>query len=185
MDSDENEIDQKTLSILNNPNSTNGLMTNVWGPTGWVFLHAVTFGYPLNPIEFDRTHNLPEGTTENRYRIFFEHAAHVFPCRYCRESYSDFIKEIPIQTGSRQELTHWLWKIHRRVNKKLNKKNEPFHKVVQRYESLRATCTKDKKGCSIPVGFSPRKRSLVLIFSEVSITLFLLALVIVVFFLCM
>ena len=28
------------------PNVDNGMMTKVWGPTGWLFLHCVTFGYP-------------------------------------------------------------------------------------------------------------------------------------------
>ncbi len=170
------------MELLTNPNATNGLMTNVWGPPGWVFLHAVTFGYPMNPKEFDREHNLPEGTTEERYRVFFEHAGYVFPCRYCRESYQDFIQEIPIESESREKLVVWLYKIHERVNKKLNKKNEPIESVIHRYESLRATCTKDKKGCSIPVGFSARKRTLVLIFSEISVTLFLLAIVMIIFF---
>ena len=58
-------------------------MTNLWGPTGWVFLHSVSFGYPMDPKKFDVDNNLPEGTTEERYRQFFEQIGYVFPCRYC------------------------------------------------------------------------------------------------------
>ena len=28
------------------PNVDNGMMTKVWGPPGWLFLHCLTFGYP-------------------------------------------------------------------------------------------------------------------------------------------
>ena len=28
------------------PNIGNGMMTKVWGPPGWLFLHCITFGYP-------------------------------------------------------------------------------------------------------------------------------------------
>ena len=29
-----------------NKNLDNGLMTRLWGPSGWLFLHCVSFGYP-------------------------------------------------------------------------------------------------------------------------------------------
>ena len=29
-----------------NKNLDNGLMTRLWGPSGWLFLHCITFGYP-------------------------------------------------------------------------------------------------------------------------------------------
>lgn len=28
------------------PNIDNGMMTKIWGPPGWLFLHCITFGYP-------------------------------------------------------------------------------------------------------------------------------------------
>ena len=30
-------------------NKNNGLMTKIWGPSGWEFLHSVSFGYPIEP----------------------------------------------------------------------------------------------------------------------------------------
>ena len=34
-----------------NPNVDNGMMTKVWGPAGWLFIHSVAYGYPyaINP----------------------------------------------------------------------------------------------------------------------------------------
>ena len=169
--------------LLNNEHSANGLMTNVWGPTGWIFLHSVTFGYPMDPIKFDADNNLPEGTTEERYRQFFEQIGFVFPCKYCRESYQEFIKEIPIQTESRASLTKWLYDIHERVNKKLDKNGGvTYEDVVKRYECFRAKCNKDKKGCSVPIGNSLKQKSCVFIFNEFSIGLIIICVALIMFF---
>jgi hypothetical protein len=162
---------------LNNSNSGNGMMTNVWGPAGWVFLHSVTFGYPMNPDEFDANFEQPPGTTKERYKTFFENSGFVLPCRYCRESYQEFEKVDPVADAldNRESLTRWLWRIHERVNVKLNKPGISYEELVQRYEGYRATCGKDKKGCSVPVGFSNKQRTCVVIYSEVAITSFLIA----------
>lgn len=162
---------------LRNSNSGNGMMTNVWGPAGWVFLHSVTFGYPMDPDAFDTSFEQPKNTTKERYRIFFETAGLVLPCRYCRDSYQEFEKEDPVSDAleNRASLTAWLWRIHERVNTKLNKQGISYEELVQRYEGYRATCSADKKGCSVPVGFSNKQRTCVVIYSEVAITSFLIA----------
>ena len=28
--------------------------TNTWGPSAWIFLHTITFNYPINPTENDK-----------------------------------------------------------------------------------------------------------------------------------
>lgn len=158
-------------------NAANGMMTNVWGPPGWVFLHAVTFGYPVDPVVFDKEHGLDPGTTEKRYRNFFEHVGLILPCRYCRESYQQFAKEVPIRANNRDELTRWLYDIHCKVNAKLGKPNASFDDIRKRYEGYRATCSKDKKGCSVPVGLSTKQQSCVLVYSDLSMGVILFALV--------
>ena len=32
-------------------NINNGLITKIWGPGAWEFLHSVTFGYPVSPTD--------------------------------------------------------------------------------------------------------------------------------------
>lgn len=156
--------------LLNNEYAANGMMTKIWGPGAWLFLHSVTFGYPMDPKKFDVDNNLPEGTTEGRYRDFFTQIGFVFPCRYCRESYQEFIKEIPIQTESRAALTKWLYDIHERVNKKLNVKGGvTYEDVVERYESYRAKCDPKKNGCTIPINGAIRKKSCVFVYSDLNI----------------
>ena len=41
----------KTKKIYNKKeyNSNDGMLTSVWGPSLWHYLHVVSFNYPVNP----------------------------------------------------------------------------------------------------------------------------------------
>lgn len=150
-----------------NPNIDNGLMTKVWGPAGWLFLHCITFGYPyaINP------NNPDHDNKKSDYKQFFELLGKVFPCKYCRESYQVFIKELPIDKylNTRKDLITWLYKIHNKVNNKLgvNECNIPTLKEVNdKYETYRAQCKKtteeerminQAKGCIKPADGTPKQ----------------------------
>ena len=60
------------------------MQTTKWGPPGWTFLHIISFNYPLVPTETDK----------RNYKSFFTHMAKMLPCKYCRESYTQYIKEM-------------------------------------------------------------------------------------------
>ena len=149
------------------PNVDNGMMTKVWGPAGWLFLHCVTFGYPyaINPENEQHTPKPEE------YYNFFYYLGKVMPCRYCRESYQEFFKELDLSKSlnSRNDLSKWLYDIHNKVNHKLGIPEcqiPTFDELVQQYESYRAKCkpTTDeerqenqKKGCITPADGTPRR----------------------------
>ena len=138
----------------------NGMMTKVWGPAGWVFLHSCAMGYPIKIDKKNKDHRKRKRETKK----FFESAGYVLPCRYCRESYNNFIKELSIgrHLETRQSLCRWLYRIHNKVNKKLGvpKCEIPtFGNINKQYETYRAQCTKTTtnerqerlvKGCTIP-----------------------------------
>ena len=138
-------------------NSNSGLMTKVWGPPGWVFLHCVSFGYPTDPTSFDKLKGQAIGTTVINYRNFFQSLGFIFPCVYCRNSYQDFIKELPLTDdvlSSRDSLVKWLWDIHNKVNNKLQirYRNSKLKNIISKYESFRANCNPGKQtGCTIPL----------------------------------
>ena len=140
----------------------NGLMVSVWGPVGWKYLHSVSYGYPVNPLEYDAKNGLPSGTTENNYKMFFTFAGKTLPCGLCRESYAKFITQNPIRAKSRDDLTLWLWEIHNMVNDKLGVTytDNSFENVKKCYESFRANCPKgtEAKGCTEPVDKNSKKR---------------------------
>ena len=152
-------------------NKQNGMMTKVWGPPGWFFLHAVTFGYPdeINPENVDRVRH---------YANFFNSLGHVLPCKYCRNSYNEYISELPVENflQSRKDLTSWLYLIHNKVNDKLGiPECVTFEEVENKYEQYRAKCkqTTDKersdrliKGCTVPEN-GKKKKCLVSIVNDV------------------
>jgi hypothetical protein len=131
-----------------NDNKNNGLITKIWGPPVWESLHCIAFGYPIEP------------TTEQKqnYKIFFTNLMNVLPCKFCRDSYKDFItledetklKECDLE--NRESLTKWLYKVHNRVNKKLGiEYNLTYENVVDKYESYRAKCIPNENGCNMPL----------------------------------
>ena len=159
-----------TSTSDSDPNSKNGLMTKVWGPAGWLFLHCVTFGYPENPDLYDSEYGLPPGTTRSRYRRFFTEVGNVLPCRYCRDSYKEFIKEDRVEDHiqDRNQLIEWFWRIHNKVNQKLGVHycDATIEEIKEKYETYRAKCkaptsveiqANSEKGCVIPADGTPKK----------------------------
>lgn len=142
------------------PDVDNGMMTKVWGPAGWLFLHCITFGYPYAINPDNEAHN----TKKQDYYNFFYYLGKVLPCRYCRDSYQDYFKELNLYDNlkTRKEINTWLYNIHNKINYKLGvpECNIPsFDDVVNQYESYRAKCkkttddereTNKKKGCIAP-----------------------------------
>jgi hypothetical protein len=137
------------------PNQHNGLITKIWGPSGWEFEHSISFGYPVNPTQ----------EKKEEYLQHFKSLANVLPCKYCRESYKIFIESEPTVLNmkvmeSRATLTKWLYDIHQRVNQKLGVDyGVSYEDIVDRYESFRAKCKKDpdgqgtQKGCVAPLDY--------------------------------
>ena len=58
----------------NDYNSGDGMLTSVWGPPMWHFLHTMSFNYPVNPSAEDKKH----------YSDFVYSLRYVLPCKYCR-----------------------------------------------------------------------------------------------------
>lgn len=135
--------------MCNLDNSNNGLITKIWGESGWIFGHAITFGYPINPtIE-----------QKNNYKNYFISLGDVLPCKYCRESYKKFItldetKLTDEDLKNRETLTRWFYRIHNKVNEKLEiEYGTTYEDIVEKYESFRANCSKNEKGCIIPLDY--------------------------------
>lgn len=99
-------------------NSNYGIKTSFWGPHAWVFLFSTIAG--SYPVRVD--HNNRDHTQKVRAHVsMLKSLKHTLPCCFCRESYSLFLKDLPIEnyTHSRREMLHWLYQIHDKVNKKL------------------------------------------------------------------
>jgi hypothetical protein len=136
-------IDNKNDDI----NKYNGLMTRIWGPHIWESIHCITFGYPVEPTKEDITN----------FKNFFTYLGSVLPCKYCRDSYHEFIKDGNTKIDdntftSRENATKWAYNLHEKVNKKLGiTYNVSYEDTVDRYEKYRAKCDPKLEGCIMPV----------------------------------
>ena len=161
-------LDEPTLS--GDPNAKNCMMTKVWGPAGWLFLHCVTLGYPQDPDAYDLENGKPQGFSKAHYKDFFYEVGYILPCKYCRDSYREFMREDPVEEhlSSRDTLIKWLWDMHNKVNTKLGVKycDLNYKDFIERYESYRAKCKaispeerelNSSKGCITPADGTPKK----------------------------
>ena len=120
-------------------NSNDGMLTSVWGPPAWHFLHTISFNYPTKPTKQDKIN----------YRKFIFSLQYVLPCGHCRKNFKKNIKSLPLtmkDLKNRQHFSLWVYKLHEKVNKMLGKKSGlTFKDVRERYEHFRSRCTQEKK----------------------------------------
>ena len=129
-------------------NSGDGMLTSVWGPAQWHFLHTMSFNYPVKPTPEDKRH----------YMDYVKNLQYVLPCKYCRMNLTNNFKKKPLQMcdmASRETFSRYIYELHETVNKMLNKKsNLSYCDVRERYEHFRSRCTDEK-----PKVFSFKKTS--------------------------
>ena len=120
--------------------SGEGMLTSVWGPGLWFFLHTISFNYP----------NKPTAEQKKRYKDFILQLKYILPCRYCRENLKKNLKALPLREKdlkNRESFSRWVYNLHELVNKMLGKKSGLTYAAVrERHEHFRSRCTKkDKK----------------------------------------
>jgi len=148
--------------------SDNGMLTKVWGPSMWHYLHTMSFNYPVHP------------SSENKmnYRDFVLSLYKVLPCGKCRENLQKNFKKLPLRLSdmkSRETFSRYIYKLHELVNKMLGKKSGlSYHDVRERYEHFRARCIdglqtetlKIENGCTEPLYGKKRKCVLTIVPEE-------------------
>ena len=51
-----NKKTKKNIFSKKEYSSGDGMLTTVWGPSMWHYLHTMSFNYPVNPSEEDKKH---------------------------------------------------------------------------------------------------------------------------------
>ena len=119
-------------------NSGDGMLTTVWGPSMWHYLHTMSFNYPVDPTIEDKKH----------YRDFVLNLRYVLPCKYCRINLKTNFKHLPITISvmkNRESFSRYIYDLHELVNKMLNKKsNLAYCDVRERFEHFRSRCSEEK-----------------------------------------
>lgn len=154
-----NKTRKKYVFTKKDYNSGDGMLTTVWGPSQWHFLHTMSFNYPVNPTKEDK----------QNYRNYILNLRNVLPCKYCRQNLTNNLKINPItmkDMKTRESFSRYVYNLHEMVNKMLGKKSGlSYCDVRERYEHFRARCTDEKpklfkikktqkkkeKGCTEPL----------------------------------
>ena len=126
--------------------SGDGMLTTVWGPSMWHYLHIMSFNYPVKPTTIDKVN----------YRNFILNLCNVLPCGHCRVNLKNNMKANPLRMcdmKNRDTFSRYIYKLHETVNKMLGKKSGlSYCDVRERYEHFRSRCTSEK-----PTMFNFRK----------------------------
>jgi len=128
---------------LEDYNSNDGMLTSVWGPGMWHYLHTMSFNYPVSPSQEDKQH----------YMEFVKQLVYVLPCGKCRKNLRKNFKRLPLtmkDMASRDKFSKYIYKLHEVINTMLGKKSGlTFEEVRERYEHFRARCVKSMKKCKL------------------------------------
>ena len=85
----------------------------LWGSHAWIYLHYVSFNYPIIPNDDDK----------QNYKNFYYNLKYTLPCNDCKLHFSQMIENLPIDQflNNRWSLMWWLYIVHTLVNIRLNK----------------------------------------------------------------
>ena len=150
-----NKTKKKTMYKSADYHSSDGMMTYVWGPPIWHFLHTISFNYPTNPTQPNKV----------QYMNFVKSLRNVLPCKYCRINLTKNLKLNPITMEtmeSRNTFSRYIYQLHETINKLLNKTSGlSYDEIRDRYEHFRARCLPSsktnlpislvEKGCTNPL----------------------------------
>ena len=120
-------------------NSNDGMLTSVWGPGMWHYLHTMSFNYPVNPTKKEKQH----------YYKFMLQLKYVLPCGKCRKNLQNNYKKLPLsmkQMKNRAMFSKYVFDLHELINNMLGKTSGLSYETVrERYEHFRARCVISNK----------------------------------------
>tara|TARA_Y100000816_G_scaffold285267_1_gene264691 strand:- start:1623 stop:2216 length:594 start_codon:yes stop_codon:yes gene_type:complete len=132
-------MSKKKVFTKKHYNSSDGMITSIWGPSMWHYLHTISFNYPIKP------------TLENKkyYKDFVLNLQYTLPCKYCRINLKNNFKVHPLKNchmKDRDSFSRYIYILHEIVNKMLKKKSGlTYCDVRERYEHFRSRCTEKEE----------------------------------------
>lgn len=121
--------------------SNDGMVTRIWGPPLWFYLHTMSFNFPVNPTSKQK----------KEYYNFIKSLEGVLPCGACRKNLKKNLKKANFGMNvfkTRDTFSRFIYNLHNIINEMLHKpKPYPkFEEIRDRYEILRASCSKNTNG---------------------------------------
>jgi hypothetical protein len=131
-----NKTMKKTPFKQEDYNSNDGMLTTIWGPGMWHYLHTISFNYPVKPSCDDK----------QKYQEFIINLQYTLPCGKCRKNLVKNFKRLPLKKKdmeSRDTFSLYIYKLHELINKMLHKNSGlSYEDVRDRYEHFRSRCVK-------------------------------------------
>lgn len=145
---------KKRIFKKNDFKNGDGMLTTVWGPSLWHYLHTLSFNYPLHPT--------PDQKKAHKEQILL--LQKTLPCSHCRKNLKANLKICPLKNShfkNRDTFSRYVYQLHETINKMLGKhSNLTYCDVRERYEHFRSRCLKENKpnnrekieiGCTEPL----------------------------------
>lgn len=108
---------------------THNINPKIWGRDMWNSMYFIAFSYPDNPTQQDKIN----------YRNYFEALSKVLPCETCRYHYSKLLNTYlltDLVLESRENLIKWLLNVNNDVNRRVNKPDITYDKIMKRYNNI-------------------------------------------------
>lgn len=88
----------------------------VWGSSTWLFMHCISFSYPIRPTLKDK----------ETYARFFQLLSNLLPCPTCSQHMQFYLQSNPIRyhLASRTALSKYVIGLHNHVNRIYKKKKK-------------------------------------------------------------
>lgn len=92
-----------------------------WGQSGWIFITACVFVYPLK-ADVDSKHSM---------RQFLTAISKIMPCSICRNHFSEAIQTLEPALKGRKQLLQWVCDTRNEINDRNGKPFIPLHEMMK------------------------------------------------------
>lgn len=99
---------------------------NVWGPALWQTSYLITYAYPVNPTQEDKTAMIN----------WFGQYKKILPCERCRYNFTNHLAKYPLDDkalANKYTLMQWLVNMNNEVNKMTGKPSITLNDAYEKY----------------------------------------------------
>ena len=100
----------------------------VWGPHYWFFLHTIAMTYPMNP----------NAVTKRKYYDLIQNMPLFIPRSDIGDKFGGILINYPVTPylDNRDSFVRWVWFVHNKVNKGLDKPQISLYESLDNYNAL-------------------------------------------------
>lgn len=147
------------LNIKQTINNRINLDPKIWGSYGWLFIESCLLSYPNNPSNYDKTN----------FKNFIDSIKFVLPCSNCRNHFSTYIDNNPLDDNillSKENILKWILGAKNNVKKMNGKKELSYDEFIKYYINFYSITNLNQESCSSTCNKKCLKKKKYRIFNE-------------------